>query len=88
MPWKARGDFNGNYYATVQTGEDDSDWFHAPFDETVIPFEKQKEIFDWFKNSEENHWHGKNHKLVVKHEGFSTGGNPIKPVIIEITLDK
>lgn len=85
MPWKIGG-FIG-YYATVQTGKDDSDWFHSGFDPEIIPIEKQTELWNKFKDENTNIWHGKTHKVVVRSDGIYSDGNPIKPVIIEVILD-
>lgn len=84
-PWKARG-FTG-YYATVQTGKDDSDWFHSGFDEKCISLERQAALFDMFKNSEYSLWKDRNHLVKVKCDRYSEDGTPINPIIVELILD-
>jgi hypothetical protein len=85
-PWKAGG-FNG-YYATIQTGKDDGNWFHSGFDETFISVERQAALFDMFKKSVENLWSDKNHLVVVKCDKFSDyDGTPSNPIIIDLKLD-
>jgi hypothetical protein len=75
-PWKANG-FN-SIYATVDRGNED--WFHAAFDENLFQEDRLKALFDMFKNSEENLWHNKTHKVAIRMDGE-------KPIIKELTLD-
>jgi len=82
-PWKAGG--FGGYYATVEYGKED--WFHCGFDEKYISFERQKALFDMFKNTEENLWADAIHNVNVKFDGYSSGGAPMNPIIKEIYLD-
>lgn len=84
-PWTTGG-FPG-YYATIQTGSDDSDWFHSGFDENYISIERQKALFAMFKNSSDSLWSGKNHIVTVEFDRWSPGGNPVKPIIVDLKLD-
>lgn len=81
-PWKAGG-FN-NVYATVEYGKED--WFHCAFDEKIFTPDRLNALFDMFKNSEDNLWHDKNHRVLVEYEGF-TGGAPVNPIIKVLNLD-
>lgn len=83
-PWKAGG-FE-SVYATVEYGKED--WFHSPFDKDIYPDHQLKALFDLFKNSEESLWKDREHKVVIKFDGYSSSGRPVNPVIKEIILDR
>jgi len=72
-------------YATVECGKED--WFHADFSEKSVPADRQQALFDMFKNCDDNLWSNKKHQVVVTHDGYSTGGVPKNPLIVEIKLD-
>lgn len=74
-PWKAAG-FN-SVYATVEKGIED--WFHCAFDPQEFSDERLDALFRMFKDSEENLWSGKIHKVVVELSE--------KPIIKELLLD-
>lgn len=82
-PWKSGG-FN-SIYATVEYGKED--WFHCAFDEKYFSDEKLKELFDMFKNSEDNLWHEAIHNVSVKFDAYSSSWKPINPIIKELFLD-
>lgn len=65
-------------YGTIEKPVED--WFHADFDSTIFPVDRQNELFDFFKNSEENYWHNKNHQVEVSFEGK-------EPVVTKLILD-
>lgn len=70
-------------YATVRM--DNEDWFHAQFDETFFPIDRQYALFDYFKNGDDNIWKdNKNAKVTVKFDKWSTGGVPVNPIIIDV----
>lgn len=75
-PWKAGG--FSSIYATVDKGNED--WFHASFHNEFFPDARLNSLFGMFKNSDENLWHGKNHKVVVKYVHD-------KPIITGLILD-
>lgn len=78
-PWKAAG-FN-NVFATVEIGIED--WGHYGFNEKLFPADRLNALFNKFKNSEENLWHKKNHKVVLDYSGVT----PNTPTIKELILD-
>lgn len=82
-PWKSGG-FN-SIYATVEYGKED--WFHCAFDENIFPADRLSALFDLFKNSEDNLWHDKIHKVLVEFEKLSSSGCPVNPVIKKLYLN-
>lgn len=70
-------------YATIDMPNED--WFHASFDETEFPFDRQIALFNYAKESK-GFWSGKTHTCVVEFDGYSTGNSPINPKIIEINI--
>lgn len=81
-PWKSAG-FN-SIYATVEKPVED--WFHAPFDSNNFSDEELNKIFDMFKNSEENLWHKRNHKVIID-TSVETKTEGQYGVIVELILD-
>jgi len=81
-PWKAGG-FEG-IYATVEYGKED--WFHCRFDKELFSDSNLKGLFDLFKNSDNDPWKG-NNKVVVEFDGYSSGGNPVNPIIKGLILE-
>lgn len=77
------GGFN-SIYATVDDGK--NGWFHAPFDSRMFSDERLKEIFDQFKNSEENLWSGRNHKVTID-KSVETPTEGQYGIIVNLTLD-
>lgn len=84
-PWRVGG-FDG-YYATVQTGKDDSGWFHSGFDEGCLSLDRQAALFNMFKNSEDMFFGNSNHQVKVKCDGYADDGTPIHPIITELILN-
>lgn len=82
-PWIANG--FSNVYATVEYGKED--WFHSAFDEKLFAPDRLKALFNMFKDSEDNLWSQRNHKVKVMAEKYLEDGTPINPVIIELILD-
>jgi hypothetical protein len=72
-------------YATVEYGKED--WFHADFDEKHISIERQYALFDMFKNTEDNLWSGKDHRVAVLADGYRDDRRPVNPLIVELFLD-
>jgi hypothetical protein len=66
-------------YGTVYLPNED--WFHADFDETVFPIDRQYALFDYMKHEDQRF---KGMTCIVRFEGYSTGGMPINPIIIDI----
>jgi len=72
-------------YATVQyNGED---WFHSDFDPEAFPIGRQYALFDMFKNTDENLWIGKNHRVTVQADKFFETRSPVNPIIKVLYLD-
>lgn len=70
-------------YATLTM--ENEDWFHSDFDNNKFPPDRQIALFNYFKNGDDNVWKdNKDLKAVVEFDGFSTGGVPINPIIVDI----
>lgn len=70
-------------YATIRM--DNEDWFHANFDDERFPPDRQVALFNYFKNGDDNVWKdNKDLVAVVQFDGYSTGGMPINPIIVDI----
>lgn len=78
-PWTAGG-FESIYATVEQNGK--GDWFHCAFDKENFPDDMLNGLFDMFKNSDENLWSGKNHKVAIEFYGSLK-----KPIIKELFLD-
>lgn len=72
-------------YATCRQHDDDRDWFHSDFDQTLFPIERQYALFDYFKKGDDNVWKdNKDFKAVVTFDKLSSDGTPINPIIVDI----
>lgn len=82
--WKAAG--FPNVYGTIEYGKED--WFHCAFDEELFPADRLDALFRLFKDTEDNLWSGKIHKVLIAFERLSSSGCPVNPIIKELHLDK